>query len=133
MAGLSAFTDVCMCRPPPGRGYQSQQPHQESYGSTGGYASSYGGGGDRQNQYGSQQTQGRPQYEAPQGPPSGYGRGQGGAPSGGVVDSRDGGQRYGSGYSGTSNDRSEAPRRGEAASYYDQRGASCETHLGAAV
>lgn len=125
---LSMLTDVpCLCRPPPGRGNQSQQPHQ-GYGSGG---PGYGGGPDRQNQYGSQQPQGRPQYDSPQAPQSGYGKSQGNAPSGGFGVSRDGEERFGSGYGG-SKDRSEPPRRGEAASYYDQQGPSGKIRLVAA-
>ncbi|KAH0832849.1 hypothetical protein J3R83DRAFT_11776 [Lanmaoa asiatica] len=104
--------------PPPGRGYQNQQGCE----SGGAYGSSYGGGSDRQNQYGAPQTQGRPQYDSPQGPTPGQGRGQGNTPSGGFSASRDGEERYGSGYGGPPKDRDEPSRRGEAASYYNQQG-----------
>ncbi|KAF8123395.1 hypothetical protein EV363DRAFT_1356322 [Boletus edulis] len=101
--------------PPSGRGYQSQQYPQQ------GYESGYGAGPDSSNQYAPPQTQRRTQHEAPQGPPPGHGRSQGNAPAGGFSSSLDGEARHDSKYGGPNNDRSEAPRRGEAASYYNQQ------------
>ncbi|KAF9220447.1 hypothetical protein BS17DRAFT_345403 [Gyrodon lividus] len=127
----------------PSRGYPSQQ-YQQGYGSGGAYSSSYNSAPGSEGQYasppgppphgqghGAQQTQTHSQYNAPPIPPPSYsGPGSAGGyatggnnnvPSGGFSTSTSSYREepYGSEYKATSNDQVQAPRRGEAASYYN--------------
>jgi hypothetical protein len=109
--------------PSPSQGYQNQESYQQ------GYRSDYTGGPDRPSQYGPPQTQVRGQYDAPQGPLLGYGRGQGNAPPGEYTPPRNAEDRYGSGYGGPTSDRSERPYQGEAPGYYNQQNAPGKMYL----